>query len=118
MAGPTRDELMKLRTGTVKKPYDVPGIGTVYVHGLKHIEAKQWRSAQTADDVYGDAKMLIRSVRDAEGQPIFKTGDETLIVEWPEWIVQDLLGLCMEVNGIRDDPELRKNFAATLASGS
>lgn len=121
----TRDSLMRLRNTAPREPFDVPGIGRVWVHGLKHLEAKQWHQAnqdlaKDGPDSYVDARMLIKSVRDDAGKPIFKDGDEMLIVEWPEYIVQQLIGLCMRLNGFgkESDEELRKNFEKILASGS
>jgi hypothetical protein len=121
----TRESLLRLRNTAPKEPYDVPGIGRVWVHGLKHIEAKQWHQAEkesagAGPDLYSDARMLVKSLRDEAGQPLFKSGDETLIVEWPEFVVQNLLTLCLKVNGLSKevDEGLLKNFEKILTSGS
>jgi hypothetical protein len=124
----TREDLLALRHAVPVEPYDLPNRRRVWVHGLKHIEAKQWRAQANRDakeldgepDPYGDAKMLIRSVRDAAGKAIFKAGDETLVVELGEIIVQDLLSLCLQVNGLsaEADEGIRKNFARTVTQGS
>ena len=121
----TRESLMRLRHTTPREAFDVPGLGRVWVYGLKHLEAKAWHEAnrklaEDGPDPYSDARMLIKSVRDEAGVPLFKEGDELLLVEWPEYIVQKILSLCMQVNGLSKEADegLRKNFEKILTSSS
>jgi len=122
----SRESLMKLRNTAPKMPYDIPGVGRVWVVGLKHIEAKQWHAEMRASsqdpnapDLYADARLVMRCVRDESGQTLFQSGDEMRIVEFPDAVMQDLLRLCARVNGIgmAADEEIRKNLAS-LVSGS
>lgn len=123
----TRDDLMRLRHAVPKEPFVIPGIGRVWLWGLKHIEAKQWRAERDetrgsngASDLYADAKILIRSIRDAAGKPLLTPGDELRVVEWGELVVTQMIGICLRLNGLSADSEeyLRKNFGAILTNAS
>jgi hypothetical protein len=121
------DALMALRNQVLKLPYDLPGGTRVWVWGLSHLQAKQWYADQRGEqaegggpDPYGDARMIVRSVRDDAGKPVFTEADLTRIVELPEVIVQNLVRLCMKVNGIGrvETQEIRKNFEKALGADS
>jgi hypothetical protein len=121
----TRESLLRLRNMTPREPYEVPGLGRVWVYGDRHLDARLWLEASRKEspdgpDHYSDARAIVRSVRDEAGKPLFKAGDEMLIVEWPELVVQDLIKLYCKVNGLGPvaDETIRKNFGTILTSGS
>jgi len=121
----TAEEVLALRkVGAPKEPFDVPGIGRVYVHGLTNLESRQWRESCQLDDngrisdPYADARLVIQCVRDEQGNRLFTERHVTQIVELPEFIVGKLVALCMKLCGIgaEADAEIAKNYAATVTA--
>jgi len=122
----TAEDLLSLRNQAPIEPFEIPSLGTVYVHGLSNVEARQWNQScakndqGTIDDDYADAKLIVRCVRDANGRRIFEERHVTQIVELPELIVTQLVGTCMKLCGLGKDAEatILKNYPKTGTGNS
>ncbi len=121
----TAEDLLSLRNRPPKEPFEIPGAGTVFVHGLSNLEAHQWRQScdqkdgRIVDD-YADAKLIVRCVRDEQGQRLLNETHTTKVVELPELIVKGLVDLCMRLCGIGADADeaILKNYRATVTGSS
>ncbi len=122
----TAEDLLSLRNQPPKEPFEFPGIGTVYVHGLSNLGAQQWRQSCSQDaqgrvnDDYGDAKLIVRCVHDSQGQRIFEDRHVTQIVQLPELFVCALVAQCTKLCGIGGDAEatILKNYGTTDTGNS
>jgi len=122
----TAEDLLSLRNRPPTELFEIPGIGTVTVHGLSNLEAHQWRQSCSKDDAgrisddYADAKLIVRCLRDDQGQRILTDKHVTQIVELPELIVNRLVAICMKLCGNGDEAEetILKNYGTTDTGSS
>ena len=122
----TAEDILSLRSQPPTEPCEIPGRGTVFVHGLSNLEAHQWRADCRQDengrivDEYADAKLIVRCVRDAQGRRLFESKHVTQIVELPELVIGALVGTCTKLSamGGAADATILKNYGATVAGNS
>ena len=110
--------------------HDMPDGCRVYVHGLSDYEVQQWlkecgkkrdeEGRERIEDVTADAKLLVRTVRDERGRPLFTDEKLTKLIELPNFVKSPLIDLATKLSAIggKADEEILKNYAVTLASGS
>ena len=122
----TAEDILSLRNQPPTEPCEIPGRGTVFVHGLSNLEAQQWRAECEKDengritDQYADAKLIVRCVRDDQAQRLFGSEHITRLVELPELIVKVLVEKAMKLCGLGPDAdaEILKNYGATDTGSS
>lgn len=117
----TAESILSLRNQPPTEAFEIPGIGTVHVHGLSNLQAHQWRADCKQDDQgrisddYADAKLIVRCVHDTQGRRLFEETHVTQIVELPEKLVGRLVGTCMKLCGLgkEAEAEISKNSVPT-----
>jgi len=126
----TAATVMAFRNRPPIQSHDMPDGRRVYVYGLSDYEVQQWlkecgkkrdeEGRERIEDVTADAKLLVRTVRDANGKPLFTDEDLTRLIELPNFVKSPLIDLATRLSAIggKADEEILKNYAVTLASGS
>ncbi len=111
-----------------KEPFDIPGAGRVWVHGLRDDEVIALFENAERDpdnpaqmkDPYLRAKLVQQCVRNAAGGTLFSEGDVLKIAGAHRLQFVGLYSLCEKLSAIGGtaDEKILKNFVATLTSGS
>ena len=123
----TTESVLALRRRVPIETYDLPGAGQVYVHGLTDVEVQEWYNScrkatsddgkERIDDSFGDAKLMMRCLRNVEGKRLFTEEHLPQLIELHNLIKSPLVSLCMKLCAIggKADAEILKNFERTLA---
>lgn len=123
----TAESILAFRNRPPIEHHDLPDGRRVYVYGLTDLEVQEWyadcgktkddEGREKVDDRFGDAKLLIRCIRDAEGRRLFTTAHLTQLVELPNFVKAPLVNKAMKLSAIggKADAEILKNYARTLA---
>lgn len=126
----TAENILALRHKVPIEPYDIPGVGRIWLYGLTDWEASQWLDSckhvaagegrERIDDPTANAKLLVLCVRSRTGSPLFTAANITQLIELPNVIKSDLIDRCTRLSGLggKADAEILKNFATTLTAGS
>ncbi|MEN6424013.1 MAG: hypothetical protein ABFE13_01520 [Phycisphaerales bacterium] len=125
----TAESILAFRNRPPIEHHDLPDCRRVYVYGLTDLEVQEWyadcgktkddEGREKVDDRFGDAKLLIRCIRDAEGKRLFTTAHLPQLVELPNFVKAPLVNKAMKLSAIggKADAEILKNYARTLAGG-
>jgi hypothetical protein len=124
----TAAEILSVWGRGPKEPFDIPGAGRVWVHGLRDDEViALFENAERDPDNPGEmkdpylrAKLVQKCVRNAAGAPLFSEGDVMKIAGANRLQFVGVYSLCEKLSAIGGvaDEEILKNYVATLTSGS
>lgn len=86
-------------------PFDVKGLGEVYVRQVPFSEAGYVYQADQADPMAVSCRIIIVSICDANGDPVFSPDDYDAIQKVPAVRLQRLMELANEHSGFGDSAD-------------